>query len=47
MDQVSYTAQKAWKARQFVLHVLKKENKNTKSFAYSSLIHPILEYAAA
>ena len=29
------------------MRVLKKGNKNTKSFAYTSLVRPILEYAAA
>jgi hypothetical protein len=42
MDQVSYTAQKAWKALHFVMRVLKKGNRNTKSLAYTSLVRPIL-----
>jgi hypothetical protein len=29
------------------MHILKKGNKNTKSLAYTSLVHPILEYGAA
>ena len=47
MDQVNYTAQKAWKAHQFVLRVLKKGNRNTKILAYTSLVRPILEYGFA
>ena len=29
------------------MRIVKKGNKNTKSLAYTSLIHPILEYGAA
>jgi hypothetical protein len=29
------------------MHILKKGNKNMKSLAYMSLVHPILEYGAA
>ena len=47
VDQVNYTAQKAWKALHFVMRVLKKGNRNTKSLAYTSLVRPILEYEAA
>jgi len=47
VDQVNYTAQKAWKALLFVMHVLKKGNRNAKRFAYTSLVHPILEYRSA
>ena len=47
VDQVNYTAQKAWKALHFVMHVLKKGNRNKKSFAYTSLVCPILEYGSA
>jgi hypothetical protein len=39
--------QKAWKALHFVMLVLKKGNKNAKSLAYTSLVHPILEYGFA
>jgi hypothetical protein len=46
-DQVNYTVQKAWKTIHFRVRILKKGNKNTKSFAYTSLVHPILEYGAA
>ena len=31
----------------FVMHILKKRNTNTKSLAYMSLVHPILQYGAA
>jgi uncharacterized HAD superfamily protein len=48
VDQVNYTVQKAWKARHFVMRVLKKGNRNTKSLAYYvSLVCPILEYRSA
>jgi hypothetical protein len=47
VDQVNYTVRKAWKALHFVMRVLKKENKNTKSIAYTSLVRPILEYGSA
>ena len=41
------TVQKAWKALHFVMRILKKGNMNTKSWAYTSLVRPILEYGAA
>ena len=47
VDQVNYTVQKAWKAFDFVMHVLKKANRNTKSLAYASLVRPIPEYRSA
>jgi hypothetical protein len=47
VDQVNYTAGKAWKALHFVMRVLKKGNRNTKSLAYASMVRPILEYGAA
>jgi hypothetical protein len=47
VDPVNYTAHKAWKALRFVMCVLKKGNRNTKSLAYTSLVRPILEYGAA
>jgi len=47
VDQVNYTVQKVWKAFDFVKHVLKKGNRNTKSLAYASLVRPILEYRSA
>ena len=47
VDQVNFTAQKAWKAVHFVMRILKKGNRNTKSLTYMSLIRPILEYRAA
>jgi hypothetical protein len=47
VDQVNYTARKAWKALHFVMRVLKKGNRNTKSLAYTSMVRPILEYGAA
>ena len=46
-DQVNFTVQKAWRALHFVMHIVKKGNKNTKSLAYTSLIRPIFEYGAA
>jgi len=47
VDQVNYTALKAWKALHFVMRVLKKGNKITKSLAYTSLVRPVLGYGAA
>jgi len=38
---------KAWKALHFTMHILKKGYSNTKSLAYMSLVHLILEYGAA
>jgi hypothetical protein len=32
--KVYYTPQKAWKALHFIMHILKKENNNTKRSAY-------------
>jgi len=46
-DQVNYTAKKAWKAPHFTMRILKKGNSNTKTLAYMSLVHPVLEYGAA
>ena len=45
--QVNYTVQKAWRALHFVMRIVKKGNKNTKSLAYMSLVRPILEYGVA
>ena len=47
VDQVNYPPQKAWKAFHFVIRVLKKGNRNTKTLAYTSLVRPILEYRSA
>jgi len=47
VDQVNYIAQKTWKALHFVMHVLKKGNRNTNTLAYTSLVCLILEYGAA
>jgi hypothetical protein len=47
VDQVNYTAQKACKSLHFLMCVLKKENSNTKSLAYASLVSRILEYGSA
>jgi len=46
VDQVNYIVQKAWKALHFVMRVLKKGYRNTKSLVYMSLVCPILEYGA-
>jgi len=46
-DQVNYTVQKAWRALHFVMRIVKKGNKSTKSLAYMSLVRPILEHGAA
>ena len=47
MDQVNYKAQNAWQTLHFVMRVLKKGNRNTKSLAYTSFIRPILECGSA
>ena len=46
-DQVNYMVQKAWRALHFIMHVVEKGNKNTKSLTYMSLVCPILKYGAA
>ena len=46
-DQVNYTVQKAWRVLHFVMRIVKKGNKNTKSLAYTSLVCPILKYGTA
>ena len=46
-DQANYKVQKAWRALHFVMRIVKKGNKITKSLAYTSLVRPILEYGAA
>jgi len=46
-DQVNYMVQKAWRALHFVMRIVKRGNKSTKSLAYTSLVRPILEYGAA
>jgi hypothetical protein len=43
-DQVNYTVKKAWKALHFTMCILKMGNRNTKSLAHTSLVHPIFEY---
>jgi hypothetical protein len=35
---------KAWRALHSVMRIVKKGNKNMKSLAHTSLVHPILEY---
>jgi len=47
VDQVNYTALKAWKTLHFVMRALKKGNRNTESLAYTSLVRPVLEYGSA
>ena len=42
VDQENYTAQKDWKVFHFVMRVLEKVNRNTKSSAYTSLALLIL-----
>ena len=37
-DQVNHTVCKAWRVLHFVMRVVKKGNKNTKSIAYKSLV---------
>ena len=47
VDHVDCLVQKAWKVLRFVMHDLKKGNRNTKSLAYTSLVRPVLEYGVA
>jgi len=46
-DHVNGMVKKAWKALHFLMCILKKGNSSTKSLAYMTLVHPILEYGAA
>jgi hypothetical protein len=46
-DKVNDIVQTAWKALHFIMHILKKRNSNSKALAYTSVVHPILEYRAA
>ena len=46
-DPVNYTVKKAWKALHFTMRIIKKDNINTESLAYMSLVRPILQYGAA
>ena len=46
-DHVNYTVKKAKKELHFIMRILKKENGNTKSLTYTTLVRPILEYGAA
>jgi len=47
VNQVNYTAQKAWKALHFVMRVLKKGNRTRKCLPHTSFVRPILEYGSA
>jgi hypothetical protein len=38
---------KAWRALHFVMRIVNRGNKNTKSVAYRSLVRPILKYGVA
>jgi hypothetical protein len=42
--QVKYMVKETWKTLHFTMRILKKGNSNTKSFAYTSVVRPILEY---
>jgi len=44
VDQLNYRVQKALKAINFVMRVVKKGNRNTQILAYTSLVRSILEY---
>jgi hypothetical protein len=46
-DQVNYMVKKSVKALHFAMRILKKRNSNNESLAYTSIVHPILEYGAA
>jgi hypothetical protein len=41
-DQVNYTVKETWKALHFTMRILKKGNSSTKSFAYTSLVGPVV-----
>ena len=45
-DQANYTVEKAWKTLRFTMRIFKKGNSSTKSFAYMSLLRPILQNEA-
>jgi hypothetical protein len=47
VDQVNFTAQKAWKELHFIIQKKKKGNRNTNILAYMSLVRPVLECGAA
>jgi len=47
VDPLNYTVQKAWKGLHFVMRALKKGNRNSKIFAYTSLARPVLECGSA
>ena len=42
-DQVNYTVQHAWRALLFVMRIVKKGNKITKTLTHMSLVRPILK----
>jgi len=46
-DQVNYTVRIAWRALHFLMHIVKKGNKNMKILPYTSLVGSILQYGAA
>jgi hypothetical protein len=46
INQVNYKVGKAWKAFHFTMRILKTDNSNNKSIAYTSLVGPVLEYGA-
>jgi hypothetical protein len=46
-NKFNYTVTKAWKAKHFIMRVLRKGNNNTKSLDYTSPACPILEHGAA
>ena len=37
-DQVNYAVQKAWRVLHFLMRIIKKGNKNTKTLTYTSLV---------
>jgi hypothetical protein len=44
---LAHTVQNAWRALHFIIRIVSSGNKNTESLAYTSLVRPIIEYAAA
>ena len=46
-DHVNYMAKKAWKALHFIMRILKRGDRSTKSLSlYNTIVRPILEYGA-
>jgi hypothetical protein len=46
VEQANYTEQKAWTGNRFLMHVLQKENSNTKRLTYKSLVPSVIVFVA-